>query len=120
VGDIGSKLVVGDVGISLSAKEVSNMEFRWFDRGELGTDDVKSDVCSDISDHLCLGIEMTELGSFVVIEAMAGIAGPGFRLQRPDDDLGVEVPELGGLKMLEFKLERFLLVLPLSGLAATW
>jgi hypothetical protein len=68
-------------------------------------------------DHLCLGIEMTELGSLVLMEARAGRAGP--KLQRAED-LGVDVPELvEAEKILEFKLARFRLILCLSALAVT-
>jgi hypothetical protein len=68
-------------------------------------------------DHLCLGIEMTELGSLVLMEARAGKAGP--KLQRAEDR-GVDVPEVDeGENMLEFKLARFLLTLALSALGVT-
>lgn len=63
-----------------------------------------------------MGIEMTELGSLVLMEA-TGKAGP--KLQRAED-LGVEVPEAGeGENTLEFKLARFLLTLALSALGVT-
>jgi hypothetical protein len=69
-------------------------------------------------DHLCLGIEMTELGSWVFMEPMAGKAGP--KLHRPEV-LGVEAPEaVEEEKILEFRLARFLLILVLSTLGVTW
>jgi hypothetical protein len=53
VGDIGSKLVVGEVGGLPSNALESNTELTRFDLGELGTDDAKSDGAFDAHEWRC-------------------------------------------------------------------
>lgn len=67
-GDVGSTLVVGEVGSDMSNKPLSNMDDRFAEGGELGAeDDVNSDGLSERRDQRPYGvIEMVDAESFGV------------------------------------------------------
>jgi len=103
-GDIGSTLVVGEVGSDMSNMPLSNMDDRFADGGELGAEDgANSDGLSDTRDQRPYGVmEMVEAESLGVWP-IKGVPSPrptchGFCGGAGDDGQetwgGVKVPEV--------------------------